>query len=140
MVIPRFIHQALAGAPLTIFGDGTQRRCFCHVSDVVRALLLLIEHPGAVGEAFNIGSIDEISIGELAERILAQTGSASTLEFIPYGDAYGIGIEDMYRRLPDISKLGSLTGWCPTMSLDEILSETIAEAVREAETAGVVPD
>jgi UDP-glucose 4-epimerase len=134
MVIPRFIRQALAGAPLTIFGDGTQRRCFCHVSDVVRALLLLIEHPGAVGEAFNIGSVDEISVRELAERVIAGTGSASTLKFIPYADAYGVGIEDMERRLPDISKLRSLTGWHPGMGLDEILTETIAEAGREAET------
>jgi UDP-glucose 4-epimerase len=133
MVIPRFIRQALAGAPLTIFGDGTQRRCFCHVSDVVRALLLLIEDPAAVGEAFNIGSVDEVSIRELAERIIAATGSASTLEFIPYEDAYGVGIEDMERRLPDVSKLRSLTGWHPSMGLDEILTETIAEAIREAE-------
>jgi UDP-glucose 4-epimerase len=134
MVIPRFIRQALAGAPLTIFGDGTQRRCFCHVSDVVRALLLLIEHPEAVGEAFNIGAVEEISVRELAERIIActGTGSASTLEYIPYADAYGVGIEDMYRRLPDISKLRSLTGWRPTMGLDEILTETIADAVQEA--------
>jgi UDP-glucose 4-epimerase len=134
MVIPRFIHQALAGAPLTIFGDGTQRRCFCHVNDVIRALLLLIEHPDAVGEAFNIGAVEEISVRQLAERIIACTGSASTLEYIPYADAYGVGIEDMYRRLPDISKLGSLTGWRPTMGLDKILAETIAEAVQAAGT------
>jgi UDP-glucose 4-epimerase len=133
MVIPRFIHQALAGAPLTIFGDGTQRRCFCHVNDVVPALLLLIEQPEAVGEAFNIGAVEEISVRELAERIIARTGSASTLEYIPYTDAYGVGIEDMYRRLPDISKLLSLTGWRPTMGLDEILAETIAEAVGEGQ-------
>jgi UDP-glucose 4-epimerase len=109
---------------------------------------LLIEHPDAVGEAFNIGAVEEISVRELAERIVARTGSQSTLEYIPYADAYGVGIEDMYRRLPDISKLRSLTGWRPTLGLDEILIETIAEAVQEARTgqlatapvAGALPD
>ncbi len=135
MVIPRFVNQALAGTPLTIFGDGTQRRCFCHVTDVVRALLLLIEHPDAIGETFNVGSVEEVSIRELAERVITHTGSASTLEYIPYADAYGVGIEDMYRRLPDTAKLRSLTGWRPTIGLDGILREMVAEAAVDVSTA-----
>lgn len=131
MVIPRFIRQALANEPLTIFGDGTQRRCFCHVSDVVRALLLLLELPDAVGETFNVGSAGEVSIADLAQRIIEATGSTSTLSYIPYSDAYGVGIEDMERRLPDTTKLRELTGWEPTRGFDEILEETITEAARE---------
>ncbi len=132
MVIPRFIRQALAGEPLTIFGDGTQRRCFCHVSDVVRALLLLLEHPAAVGQVFNLGSTEEITIADLARRIIDRTKSVSTTEFIPYAEAYGVGIEDMYRRLPDTTKVRALTGWAPERNLDQILAETIAEAALEA--------
>jgi UDP-glucose 4-epimerase len=132
MVIPRFIRQALAGKPLTIFGDGTQRRCFCHVSDVVRALLALLEHPGAVGQVFNLGSTEEITIADLARRIIERTGSVSTLEFIPYNEAYGIGIEDMHRRLPDTTKVRALIGWAPERDLEYILEETIAAATLEA--------
>jgi UDP-glucose 4-epimerase len=133
MVIPRLIRQALAGEPLTVFGDGSQTRCFCHVADVVRALLMLIEHPDAVGQVFNVGSTEEVSIAELARRVLVATGSRSTIGYIPYAEAYGIGFEDMQRRLPDVSKLRALTGWVPRFDLDHILAETVAEA------AGVRP-
>jgi UDP-glucose 4-epimerase len=131
MVIPRLIRQALAGEPLTVFGDGQQSRCFCHVADVIRALLMLLDHPGAVGEVYNIGSTEEISIVELARRIVARTGSNSGIDYIPYSDAYGIGFEDMDRRLPDTRKLQALTGWFPAFTLDETLAETIGEAALE---------
>jgi UDP-glucose 4-epimerase len=134
MVIPRLVRQVVAGEPLTVFGDGSQSRCFCHVSDVMRALLLLLDHPAAVGQVFNVGSTEEITIAELARRIIARTGSASSLKFIPYSEAYGVGFEDMHRRLPDTTKLRALTGWAPERDLDRILEETIAEADREAST------
>jgi UDP-glucose 4-epimerase len=139
MVIPRFIAQALAGEPLTIFGDGTQRRCFCHVSDVVRALLSLLEHSGAVGQVFNLGSTEEITIADLARRIIARTGSVSTMEFIPYAEAYGIGFEDMYRRLPDTTRVRALIGWAPARNLEHILEETIAAATLEIGANAVLP-
>lgn len=132
MVIPRFIRQAQAGEPLTIFGDGTQRRCFCHVSDVVRALLSLLEHPAAVGQVFNVGSSEEVTIAELAGRIIERTRSVSKMEFIPYAEAYGVGFEDMHRRLPDITKVRSLIGWAPEHDLEQILAETVAAASLEA--------
>jgi nucleoside-diphosphate-sugar epimerase len=128
MVIPRLISQALAGEPLTVFGDGSQTRCFCHVADVVRAVLMLMEHPGAVGQVYNVGSTEEVSIAELARRVLMATGSRSTIDYIPYAEAYGIGFEDMQRRLPDVSKLRALTGWVPRFDLDHILAETVADA------------
>ena len=131
MVIPRLVRQALADQPLTVYGDGTQTRCFCHVHDVVRALVGLVDHPDAVGEVFNVGSQHEISIVELARRVIVRSGSASELELIPYDEAYESGFEDMLRRVPDTSKLNALTGWKATRSLDEILDEMIAEARNE---------
>jgi UDP-glucose 4-epimerase len=131
MVVPRLVHQALRGEPLTIFGDGHQTRCFCHVGDVVDALLRVIGHPGAVGEVFNVGSQEEISINELAHRILAKTPHAAGIQRIPYEQAYDRGFEDMRRRVPDTTKLRRLTGWDPVRRIDDILDETIAEAVRE---------
>jgi UDP-glucose 4-epimerase len=128
MVVPRLVSQALAGAPLTVYGDGRQTRCFCHVQDVVAALLLVLENPLAVGEAFNIGSPEEISILELAERIREAVGSDSPIELVPYEEAYDAGFEDMRRRVPDTAKLQNLTGWHPTRSLAAILDEVIAEA------------
>jgi UDP-glucose 4-epimerase len=139
MVIPRLVRQALAGEPLTIFGDGSQSRCFCHVSDVVRALLLLLDHPVSVGQVFNVGSTEEVTIVELARRIIQRTGSSSSLTFIPYSEAYGVGFEDMYRRLPDTTKIRTLTGWTPERDLDGILSDTIAEAIREASAEPLLP-
>jgi UDP-glucose 4-epimerase len=139
MVIPRLIRQALSGELLTVFGDGRQTRCFCHVADVVRALLMLLDQPGAVGHVYNVGSTEEVSIAQLAERVLSATRSNSAIEYIPYSEAYGIGFEDMQRRLPDISKLRALTGWTAEFDLDHILAETIAEAASERQITAITP-
>ncbi|MET9882020.1 GDP-mannose 4,6-dehydratase [Streptomyces sp. NPDC006430] len=141
MVIPRFARQAVFGEPLTIHADGHQRRCFLHVADAVAALLLLLEHPEAVGETFNIGVHDEISILELANRIIAETGSVSRVEHLSYADAYGADFEDMERRVPDTTKLRALTGWQPRHGLADVLADAIADAraaVRET-PSGHVP-
>jgi UDP-glucose 4-epimerase len=131
MVIPRLVRQAVTGSPLTVHGDGTQTRCFCHVSDVVRALLSLLDHPGAIGEVFNIGSEHEVSIRDLADLIVAAAGSTSSVKLVPYEDAYDAGFEDMRRRVPDTTKVRELTGWKPRFDLDDILESTIAEALAE---------
>ncbi|MEU6411037.1 NAD-dependent epimerase/dehydratase family protein [Microbispora sp. NPDC046933] len=131
MVIPRLVRQAIAGLPLTVFGDGTQTRCFAHVLDVVQALVLLLDHEAAIGQTFNIGCSDEVSILELAKLIAELTGSTSGVDLVPYAEAYGTGFEDMQRRVPDTTKLRELTGWTPQRSLDDILVETIAEARAE---------
>jgi UDP-glucose 4-epimerase len=126
MVIPTFVKQALAGRPITVYGDGTQSRCFGYVGDIVGALVKLMDHPGAVGKVFNIGSDEEVSIAELAELVKVLTGSRSDIVLVPYRDAYGEGFEDMPRRIPDISKIGALVGFRPTVSLVEILQRVIA--------------
>ncbi|WP_307680201.1 NAD(P)-dependent oxidoreductase [Streptomyces sp. V4I2] len=128
MVIPRFARQAVRGEPLTVHAAGRQRRCFLHVADAVEALLLLLEQPGADGETFNIGSSEEISVRELGERVIAQAGSASSLEYVPYAEAYGAGFEDMQRRVPDTTKLRALTGWQPKHDLTDVLTDAIADA------------
>ncbi|HSE98438.1 MAG TPA: GDP-mannose 4,6-dehydratase [Blastocatellia bacterium] len=125
MVIPNFVGQALSGRDITVFGDGSQSRCFTHVSDAVGALMGLAMHPEAVGEVFNIGSDQEVTIGELAERIRHLTGSSSRIVFVPYDEAYEEGFEDMIRRVPDISKVQGLIGYAPRFSLDEILTSVI---------------
>jgi UDP-glucose 4-epimerase len=125
MVIPNFVRQALAGDDITVYGDGSQSRCFTHVSDVVGALIKLAEHPQAVGEVYNIGSANEVSILQLAERVKSLTGSNSKIAFLPYDQAYEEGFEDMLRRVPNISKISSLVGYAPTFSLDEILQSVI---------------
>ena len=125
MVIPRFVSQALAGKPLQVHGDGKQSRCFLHVSDVVRALIRLIEHPGAVGQVFNLGSQEEVTIEELAKRIIRITGSASRIEYLPYEAAYEEGYEDMPRRVPDTSKIHALIGFAPTMNLEETIRSVV---------------
>jgi UDP-glucose 4-epimerase len=121
MVLPRFVQAALRAEPLTIYGDGRQTRCFCHVSDVVRALTELPAQPRAVGQIYNIGSTEEVSILELARRVKLLTESRSELRFLPYEQAYAKGFEDMRRRVPSIDKIYQLTGWRPTKSLNEIL-------------------
>ena len=131
IVIPRLVRQAISAESLTVFGDGAQTRCFCHVADVVNALIQLLDEPRAVGEVFNVGSQEEISILALAERILAATGSPSPIAVIPYEQAYGPGFADMQRRVPSIDKVQGLTGWVPTLTLEDILRETIAEAAAE---------
>jgi UDP-glucose 4-epimerase len=126
MVVPTFVKQALTGRPITIFGDGTQTRCFTDVTDVAAALVKLMDHPDAVGEVFNIGSNQEVTIHFLAERVRTLAGSDSEIVCVPYEKAYGEGFEDMPRRVPDISKIGSLIGYRPTRSLDQILESVIA--------------
>ena len=126
MVIPTLVSQALAGKPITVFGDGTQSRSFTYVGDVVRAMVALIDEPRAVGQVFNIGSSNEIAIGELAEKVKTMTGSRSAIVRVPYEEAYEAGFEDMPRRVPDISKLRSLVGYEPTVDLDGILERVIA--------------
>jgi len=121
MVIPRFVQQALRGEPLTVFGDGQQQRCFCDVRDIVRALRQLSEHPQAVGRVFNIGGTEEISIEELAQRVIELTDSASGIIRVPYAEAYAPGFEDMRRRVPDTSRIHALCGWQPSIGLNETL-------------------
>jgi UDP-glucose 4-epimerase len=125
MVIPNFVQQALAGRPITVFGDGRQSRSFTYVGDVVRAMVALIDEPRAVGQVFNIGNGHEITIGDLAETIKRLTGSSSAIVRIPYDEAYEAGFEDMPRRVPDISRIGALVGYAPTVELDEILARVI---------------
>ena len=121
MVVPRFIAQARAGEPITVYGDGSQRRCFTWVGDVVQALIELSDHPEAVGEVFNLGNTEEITILELAERAKAVTGSRSKIVFVPYERAYAAGFEDMPRRVPSIEKVSRLIGFRPSLGLDGIL-------------------
>ncbi|MFD8564445.1 NAD-dependent epimerase/dehydratase family protein [Streptosporangium canum] len=128
MVIPRLVRQALCGMPMTVFGDGTQTRCFAHVADVVDALLGLLDHDTAIGQTFNIGSAYEVSILELAKLIIDHTGSPSGVDLIPYHEAYEQGFEDMARRVPDTTKIRELTGWTPRRTLDEILADVVREA------------
>ena len=111
MVIPTFVRQALRGQPITVYGDGTQSRCFGYVGDVADALVKLMDHPGSVGEVFNIGSTEEVTIGELAEMIKVLTGSKSEIHKIPYDQAYEAGFEDMHRRIPDTTKIHDLVGF-----------------------------
>jgi len=125
MVLPRFVKQAIAGRPLTVFGDGSQTRCFCHVTDVVGALMKLVDNPGAVGQVFNIGSTEEVSILQLAERVKQLTSSSSEIVFVPYDEAYEEGFEDMPRRVPDTSKIDALVGFQPTFTLDAIIRSVI---------------
>jgi UDP-glucose 4-epimerase len=126
MVIPNFVRQALAGSPITVYGDGSQRRCFTDVSDVVSALIGLLDHEGAVGEVFNVGSQQEISILDLAKKVKEKTNSSSEVEFLPYDRAYEEGFEDMQRRVPDTRKIEKLIGYRPKVGLDAILERVIA--------------
>jgi UDP-glucose 4-epimerase len=125
MVVPTFVRQALAGQPLTVFGDGTQSRSFTYVGDVVWALLRLVNEPQAVGEVFNIGNGEEISIRGLAEKVKTITGSASEIVTVPYDQAYEAGFEDMPRRVPDIRKIRRLIGYEPRVGLDEMLRRIV---------------
>ncbi len=123
MVIPRFVGHALKGEPLQVYGDGGQSRCFCHVADVVRALLLIIDRPETFGNIYNIGSRHSITIGELAGRVIERTGSRSSIELIPYEEAYAKGFEDMRRRMPNTTAIRELTGWKPERTLDQIIDD-----------------
>lgn len=123
MVIPRFVSSALRGEPIQVYGDGTQSRCFCHVYDVIRALKMLIGNEATFGETYNIGSQNSISIVDLARKVISLTGSSSTIEFIPYDQAYARGFDDMKHRMPNITKISSLTGWKPELSLEQIIND-----------------
>jgi UDP-glucose 4-epimerase len=125
MVIPNFVRQALAGEPITVFGDGTQSRAFTHVADVVDALVRLVEQPAAIGEVVNIGNTEEVTMTALAERVRHLCGSRSILRYVPYEQAYESGFEDMPRRVPDLSKIRTMIGYEPKHSLDDILVQVI---------------
>ena len=126
MVLPRFVGAALKNEPLSVYGSGDQIRCFCHVSDAVRALLLVMDSDKAIGEVFNIGNNQQISIMELAKKVIEITGSKSTIEKIAYEKAYPEGFEDMQRRVPDISKIKQVLGWSPEINLDQIIKDIAA--------------
>jgi len=125
MVIPNFVRQALAGEPITVFGDGTQSRSFTHVADVIQALLKLVREPRAIGQVINVGNTGEISMLMLAERVRELSGSKSPIKLVPYDEAYESGFEDMPRRVPDLSKLMALISYKPRFTLDDILSQVI---------------
>jgi UDP-glucose 4-epimerase len=138
MVVPTLVSQALAGEPLTVYGNGRQTRCFGFVGDVVESLLRLIDHPDTPGEVFNIGSTEEVSITQLAERIMALTSSRSQIVYVPYSEAYEEGFEDMPRRVPDTSKAARVLGFHPRTSLDDILRAVIrSRSSRDAEAVGM---
>jgi UDP-glucose 4-epimerase len=126
MVIPRFVQWALKNETIQVYGDGQQTRCFCNVSDVVDAMTRLADCDPALGEVFNIGSQEEISILDLAQRIKERTGSSSEIQMVSYSDAYEAGFEDMQRRVPDIAKINRVIGWEPKKSLDQTLDEVIS--------------
>ena len=137
MVIPRFVEQALKGEPLTVYGKGDQSRCFMYVKDAVRGMIKLMEHPGAVGQVFNLGNGVEISMNKLAEKIIQLTQSSSKIVHIPYDQAYEEGFEDMQRRIPDITKAAKLVGFKPEKELEEILRMVIEDRRRQFAPAGV---
>jgi UDP-glucose 4-epimerase len=125
MVIPTFVRQGLSGEPITVFGDGTQSRSFAYVGDVVRGMIALAQQPRAIGQVFNIGNPEEVSIRALAEKVRTMTGGRSSVVLIPYDEAYEAGFEDMPRRVPDITRIRSLVGFEPTVKLEEILRRVI---------------
>jgi UDP-glucose 4-epimerase len=126
MVMPRFVTQALAQEPLTVHGTGTQTRCFCHVADVVPALTQLMATDAAVGQVFNIGNPEQVSINGLAERVIGRTGSASDVVHLDYEAVYGSGYEDMERRVPNCDRVRELIGWVPRRDLDDIIDSVVA--------------
>lgn len=128
MVIPRFVQNAISGAPLEIHGDGTQTRSFCHVQDTIRALKGLMDERSISGQIFNVGSTDRVSILELADRVRAQAGSQSGTVFVPYEEVYGLGIEDTLHREPAIEKIGAAIGWRPSRTLEQVIADVIEYA------------
>jgi UDP-glucose 4-epimerase len=126
MVVPRFVSAAVSGTALSVYGSGEQIRCFCHVSDAVRALLLVMDSDKAIGEVFNVGNNQQISIMDLAKKVIAVTGSSSSIEMVAYEKAYPAGFEDMERRVPDISKIERVLGWKPQIGLEQIIKDIAA--------------
>jgi len=137
MVVPRFVEQAMKGEELLVHGDGTQSRCFCHVYDVVQALISLVDSGKGFGQIFNVGSTEEISIRELAELILMRLDSRSSLRLIPYSEAYGEGFEDMQRRVPCLDRIQQAIGWAPTHSIAEIIDDVASELRGQSVDPGV---
>ena len=135
MVLPRFVSAALAGKPLPVTGDGNQTRCFCHVADITDALVKLMETPGAAGQVFNLGGDEEITINDLARRVIALSGSASAIEHITYQQAYGHNFEDMPRRVPRLEKVRAAIGFAPRHKLDEIIRSVINDQRRQPPAA-----
>lgn len=131
MVVPRLVRQALLNEPLTVYGDGEQSRCFCHVRDAVTGLRRLLDCSQARGQLYNVGNNEEVTINELARRIIAMTGSASEVRHIPYREAYGSGFEDMLRRVPSLEKIRNAVGYVPRLSLDDILRDVIGQIQQE---------
>jgi UDP-glucose 4-epimerase len=125
MVVPRFVEQAISNGPISVYGDGTQTRCFCSVFDVVDGVVALLESPRAVGEIFNLGSNEEVSILGLAERVREVAGSSSEIHLVPYDEAYEPGFEDMPRRVPDLRKINEIVGYAPKRTLDDILHSVV---------------
>jgi UDP-glucose 4-epimerase len=125
MVLPRFVSQALRGEPITVYGDGSQSRCFCAVADVVRALIALVEHPRASGQVVNVGSTEEITILELAKLVKQVTNSGSEIRLVSYEEAYSPGFEDMHRRVPDTTRVRELIDWAPASSLEQIVGQLV---------------
>jgi UDP-glucose 4-epimerase len=127
MVVPRFVHAALKNEPITIFGDGTQSRVFCHVLDAVQAIATMAATDSTIGDVYNVGGTGEVTIKQLAEQVLTVTGSNSEITYTPYSDAYPAGFEDIQRRVPDISKVKKAIGWAPTKDLTQIISDIAAQ-------------
>lgn len=127
MVVPRFVQSALKNEPITIYGDGKQSRVFCHVADAVRAIMSLSTSDEAIGEVYNVGGVGEVSILELANKVIERTNSDSKITFTPYDQAYPVGYEDMQRRVPDITKVKNAIGWAPEKNLDNIIDDVAAE-------------
>lgn len=127
MVVPTFVSQALAGETVTVYGDGTQTRCFCHVRDVAGALLRLAREPSTAGQVFNLGNPQEVTINALARRVIELTGSPSTIGYVPHSTAYGEDFEEIARRVPDIARIRAAIGFEPAFGLDDVLREVIAE-------------
>ena len=131
MVLPRFVRQALAGEPLTVYGDGTQTRAFCHVFDVLDALTMLIDRPVGIGDVFNIGNPAEISVLDLARTVIARTRSASDITFVPFADVFGHGFEEIERRVPDIAKARAELGFFPSRTLESVIDEIAGSVTGE---------
>ena len=126
MVVPRFVHAALKSEPITIYGDGTQSRVFCHVLDAVSAIATMVATDSTIGDVYNVGGTGEVTIKQLAEQVLSVTRSKSEITYTPYSDAYPAGFEDIQRRVPDISKVNNAIGWAPTKDLKQIISDIAA--------------
>jgi UDP-glucose 4-epimerase len=126
MVVPRFVHAAMKNEPITIYGDGTQSRVFCHVADAVQAIATMAATDSTIGDVYNVGGTGEVTIKQLAEQVVTLTGSSSEITYTPYSDAYPAGFEDIQRRVPDISKVKSAINWTPTKDLQQIISDIAA--------------